>query len=107
MSFSNHFKTEAGPVSEALCFLVFRIPEEVQKPSNSECSFSLYLIDCQMETIMCGLIEAPFQHIPRRTKENLESPVRIGYVSGEIRTQYKFRSDAARPAVAYVSDCFT
>jgi hypothetical protein len=31
-----HLRTEADPVSETLCSLVFRIPE-VQKPSNSEC----------------------------------------------------------------------
>jgi hypothetical protein len=33
---SLHVRTETDPVSETLCFRVFRIPDKVQKPSDSE-----------------------------------------------------------------------
>jgi hypothetical protein len=43
MSPSPHLRSETHPVSETLCFLVFRIPDnKVQKPSDSEDQFRCF-----------------------------------------------------------------
>jgi hypothetical protein len=54
VSSSHHLRTETDPVSETLCFLVFRIAViEVQKPSNSECHLLVYtaLQSCESENL--------------------------------------------------------
>jgi hypothetical protein len=54
---SPHLRMETDPVSEPLCFLIFRILEKIQKPSNYELPLGVISLQLYPPQSCCYIIQ--------------------------------------------------